>query len=135
MRLVDLDDLITIENVSAMTGTSNPTVHKMVRAGQLPAPIRIAPRCVMFSRSAVQKALGLMGDPRSSDLMTAPAVAALLGISIDSLRQLHLAGEGPAARRHGLRGVRYLRREVLEYLKSTPQKVPEYEPQVLSALT
>ena len=36
MRLVDLDDLISIENVSAMTGTSNPTVHKMVKQGQLP---------------------------------------------------------------------------------------------------
>lgn len=117
MRLVDLDDLISIENVSAMTGTSNPTVHKMVRAGQLPAPIKIAPRCLMFSRSAVQEALGMMDDPRSSDLMTAPAVAALLGISIHSLRQLHLAGEGPPSRRHGLRGVRYQRRDVLSYMQ------------------
>jgi predicted DNA-binding transcriptional regulator AlpA len=119
MRLVDLDDLIAIENVSALAGVSNPTVLQLVKRGELPAPYKIGPRCSMFSRSAVRAALGLRDDPLSSERLTSQAAAALLGVSVQRLRTMGAKGEGPPAHRQGKRGVRFLRHEVLAYLEAT----------------
>jgi prophage regulatory protein len=55
LQAVADDPLLTRRQVEAEVGMSRSTIYRMMEAGTFPTPMRIAPRCVRWPRSEIER--------------------------------------------------------------------------------